>query len=376
MKPCPKIVLDMNTRKNLTLEIKNDACFLKLIKQAPIYTIMLLHEQLKVIESSTERYSIIRDIINRHFGTNFSTTFLQHQIEFFSSSDLFHAYLTFSVDVHQLIADYQKLNSYSIIFTTIQPMSRKCIICKNNDNALPVFQSSKTFLFNENTLEQCIVLYSYCKVCKWSYYPSSYSQDTTRKKCVERQSFSQTNLFYFGGECIYSNKIFRAFSSALICMHASFHGFVKNYNKLFTNNTPFTEKRLDEKQFQINWIIFMILKLLFLWHDKDVIEIPYSLYNRDEVNLFFDQHKSELYSCFVRYWSSCQMHKSTNCTDKCTDIMVIDGHQKTARTTCKFSNCYDNTIEELGPVLVGCPRSPSTNISEYIKLLSFLILHH
>ncbi|CAF4101084.1 unnamed protein product [Rotaria magnacalcarata] len=39
--------------------------------------------------------------------------------------------------------------------------------------------------------------------------------------------------------------------------------------------------------------------------------------------------------------------------------MIVDGHQKTVRIACKFNNCYDNTIEELGPVLVGCPKPVS-----------------
>ncbi|CAF2099776.1 unnamed protein product, partial [Rotaria magnacalcarata] len=39
--------------------------------------------------------------------------------------------------------------------------------------------------------------------------------------------------------------------------------------------------------------------------------------------------------------------------------MIVDGDQKTARITCKFNNCYDNTIEKLCPVLVGCPKSVS-----------------
>ncbi|CAF1159955.1 unnamed protein product [Adineta ricciae] len=128
---------------------------------------------------------------------------------------------------------------------------------------------------------------------------------------------------------------------------------------MFMNKTPFSRKKLDEKKFQINWITYCILKLLFQWSDEEVIEVPYSLYDKNEANAFFDRHKSQLYSAFVKYWSSHAMHKSSNCNIGCTDILIVDGHQKTARTTCKFNNCYDNTIEELGPVLVGCPKSVS-----------------
>jgi len=113
------------------------------------------------------------------------------------------------------------------------------------------------------------------------------------------------------------------------------------------------------------------LKLLFQWTNVDVIEIPYSLHDKDEANACFHRHKNQLYSTFVEYWSNQAMHKASNCTISCTDIVIVDGHKKTARTTCKFKNCYDNTIEELGPVLVGCPQSVSKHSGAYTRLLPF-----
>ncbi|CAF4003110.1 unnamed protein product [Rotaria sordida] len=181
-----------------------------------------------------------------------------------------------------------------------------------------------------------------------------------------------TDAFYFGGECVYSQRIFLSFSTALVTMKASFHGFVKYFNSIFINKTTFPEKKLDEKNFQINWIIYCVLKLLLQWSSEEVIEIPYSLYDKDQANAFFSRHKSQLYSAFVKYWSNKAMHKTSNCTTSCTDILIVDGHQKTARTTCKFNNCYDNTIEELGPVLVGCPKSVSKHSGAYTSTIAFM----
>ncbi|CAF4078535.1 unnamed protein product, partial [Rotaria sordida] len=181
-----------------------------------------------------------------------------------------------------------------------------------------------------------------------------------------------TDAFYFGGECVYSQRIFLSFSTALVTMKASFHGFVKYFNSIFINKTTFPEKKLDEKNFQINWIIYCVLKLLLQWSSEEVIEIPYSLYDKDQANVFFSRHKSQLYSAFVKYWSNKAVHKTSNCTTSCIDILIVDGHQKTARTTCKFNNCYDNTIEELGPVLVGCPKSVSKHSGAYTSTIAFM----
>ena len=357
---------------NSYLENKNDLFFTKLMKQAPIYTIMMLHERIKNASLLDDKYFVIREIINKQFNTNFSLLFIKQQIDFFSSSELFRGYLMYSTDVDQLITDYQKFTNYSIVFNKIEPMSKKCIVCPDNDDMLPIYEASKTFIFTENVLEQCIVLYSHCKICKWSYYPNSYSHDIARKQYIRREQFLNVDAFYFGGECVYSHRIFLSFTTALLTMRASFHGFVKYFNSIFTNKTAFSGKKLDEKNFQINWIVYSVLKLLLQWSDEEVIEIPYSLYDRDQTNVFFYQHKSKLYSEFVRYWSNQALHKTSNCTTRCIDILIVDGHQKTARTTCKFNNCYDNTVEELGPVLVGCPKSVSKCSSAYQSIIAFL----
>ncbi|CAF1554650.1 unnamed protein product, partial [Adineta ricciae] len=344
---------------NTSLDMRNDLFFTKLLKQAPIYTIMTIHERIKNSSMLADKYAVICGIVNKQFNTNFSPGFIQQQIEFFSSSELFRGYLRLSTDVDQMITSYQKLTNYSIVFMKIEPMSKKCIVCSDNDNELPLYQVSKTFIFQENILEQCITLYSHCNKCKWSYFPNSYSHDVMRKQYIRKEQFLNANELYFGGECVYSHRILVSFSTALLAMRASFHGFVKYFNNMFVNKTTFPEKRLDEKNFQINWIIYCVLKLLFQWSDEDVIEIPYSLYEKDEANAFFDRHKSQLYSAFVKYWSNQAINQTSNCTISCTDILIVDGHQKTARVTCKFNKCYDNTIEELGPVLVGCPKSVS-----------------
>ncbi|CAF1646186.1 unnamed protein product [Adineta ricciae] len=272
-------------------------------------------------------------------------------------TDLFRGYLLYSTDVDQLVTDYQKLTNHSIVFKKIEPMSKKCLVCSQNDGVLPVYQVSKTFLFNDNVLEQCIILYSHCKICKWSYYPNSQRNDVVRKQFIRKDQFLNADAFYFGGECVYSRRIFLSFTTALLTMRASFHGFVTYFNSIFTNKTTFSAKKLDEKNFQINWIIYSVLKLLFQWSNEEIIEIPYSLYDKDQANAFFDRHKCQLYSEFVKHWSNQTMHTTANCTARCNDILIVDGHKKTARTTCRFNNCYDNTIVELGPVLVGCPKS-------------------
>lgn len=76
----------------------------------------MLYERRKDIVMPTQKYHIICNIINRQFNTNFSYNFIEQQIKLFSSSELFRAYLMFSIDIEQLIIDYQKLTNYSIMF--------------------------------------------------------------------------------------------------------------------------------------------------------------------------------------------------------------------------------------------------------------------
>jgi len=131
---------DINKMNNTALESRNDLFFIKLLKQAPIHTIMMLHERIKNASILNDKYSVICEIINKQFNTNFSPVFTQQQIEFFSSLELFRGYLMFSTDVDQLIIDYQIFTNYSIRFRKIEPMSKKCILCSDNDNVVSVYQ--------------------------------------------------------------------------------------------------------------------------------------------------------------------------------------------------------------------------------------------
>ena len=70
----------MNIVNGSTLELKNDMFFMKLIKQAPVYTIMTLHQRIKDVVPLSEKYSVIGEMINRQFNTNFSLAFIQQQI--------------------------------------------------------------------------------------------------------------------------------------------------------------------------------------------------------------------------------------------------------------------------------------------------------
>lgn len=100
----------------------------------------------------------------------------------------------------------------------------------------------KTFIFHENTLEQCVTSYSYCKMCKSSFYPNIYRHNATRKYYIQRQQFMNSTEFHFGGECVYSYTIFLCFSSTLLTIHASFHGFTRDSNSEVINKTAFPRK--------------------------------------------------------------------------------------------------------------------------------------
>ncbi|CAF1481011.1 unnamed protein product, partial [Didymodactylos carnosus] len=256
------------------------------------------------------------------------------------------------------------------------PFTRVCVECVERPQ-LKLYELNNFTLFDESSVDTCSVWYGYCIGCKCSYYCNSLSYSGSKCNFVTRESFKFSEFIYFHGtSTVYHQRVMISFASALLSMCSSVSGFVKWYNdKLdtyqkysFSGSTSGSRsvikqsRKMDEKHFQINFLMYEIIKFIFMFIEVDRIEIPMSFRNADDVNTFFYQWKDRCYAAFVRFWMEHKKIFGPVCSDTCSICLVVDGHQKPDRPICKFNNCFDNTINELGPVLVGCPYSSVRNI--------------
>ena len=115
---------------------------------------------------------------------------------------------------------------------------------------------------------------------------------------------------------------------------------------------------LNEKYFQMSWLIINIVKFIFMTTNEKVVRIPMSVRDIDECNDYFLSIKSDLYKNFVGFWTQHKRFTKTCDPNTCSKIFIVDGHQKANRLVCQYKNVFDHSISELGAVQMGCLYSP------------------
>ncbi|CAF1521947.1 unnamed protein product [Didymodactylos carnosus] len=196
------------------------------------------------------------------------------------------------------------------------PFTRVCVECVERPQ-LKLYELNRFTLFDESSVDTCSVWYGYCTCCKCSYYCNSLSYSGSKCNFVTRESFKFNEFIYFHGiSTVYHQRVMISFVSALLSMCSSVSGFVKWYNdKLdiyqkysFSGGTSSSRsvskqsRKTDEKHFQINFLMYEIIKFIFMFIEVDRIEIPISFTNADDANMFFYQWKDRCYAAFVRFW--------------------------------------------------------------------------
>ena len=120
----------------------------------------------------------------------------------------------------------------------------------------------------------------------------------------------------------------------------------------------FCRALLNEKQFQMTWLLVNIVKFIFMTTNETTVSIPMSVRDVHECNDYFLKIKFDLYKSFVAFWT--EHRRFTRLCDPatCSKVFIVDGHQKASRLICQYKDVFDNTIPELGLVQMGCLFSP------------------
>lgn len=102
--------------------------------------------------------------------------------------------------------------------------------------------------------------------------------------------------------------------------------------------------------------------------DKMIIQIP-DVIQRLSHDLFYEANTNYFYELFVKFWSHHDKVQMCQCQPKnqCMLNFVFDTHMKAHRLVCAYTNSCDESIPELGPVAVGCPRMPLRSSSPLLN---------
>lgn len=105
--------------------------------------------------------------------------------------------------------------------------------------------------------------------------------------------------------------------------------------------------------------------------DLSLIRVP-DVIQRSSHDLYYEANAPFFYESFVKFWSQhsqlefCQCHPKQQCSLN----FVFDTHMKAHRLVCAYTSSCDESIIELGPVAIGCPRAPLRSTSIILKDLT------
>ncbi|CAF1470356.1 unnamed protein product [Adineta ricciae] len=307
------------------------------------------------------KFNHIVNIINLYFMKCYEIHTIKTLIEFIST----HSVYSQLFQQHSLSDMMQKYKVNNIAESEgvnelyLKPYTTECIRCKKQLKAT-FSHRSKTIMSLARTYK-ALVSTCVCQDCNIRIFPNFYIDNN--KKIFTVESIKNDQYVYLNGNQIFEQNLLIDFDHQLIQNTVSFEGYTNAYNAkikmiLERQNGQRSMTYLNEKNFQMTWLLVNIVKFSFMTTNDKSIAIPMSVRDVDECNDYFLMIKSDLYEKFVKFWTRHQRFTKTCDPATCSRVFIVDGHQKANRLICQHKDIFDNTIPELGPVQMGCLYSP------------------
>ncbi|CAF1152305.1 unnamed protein product [Didymodactylos carnosus] len=232
--------------------------------------------------------------------------------------------------------------------STFIPSDTNCGVMNCNKTALsePVpYQDVHVFYLDKGS-EDGTLYFKKCPKCKAIYY-----YNFTLLSNGERISSLKTDndVVLWFANVGYHKRLMRQLDSDILHKHSGFSNFANADNYFCEKTNIINRKPMDRIHLEKTWLFWRLTH----YFDRENInlatpasfEFHYTLMNLREV----------CRTVFVRRWSS-KSH-SRYCTKDCSQLLVLDGHQKATRRVCSVKE-LTTPSRELGTVKVGCHRTP------------------
>jgi len=159
-------------------------------------------------------------------------------------------------------------------------------------------------------------------------------------------------VVYLGGRQAFERALIENFTCQLLGKANSWQKFVDGLN-LVGFNTNLTEIKADwRKKLAMAFIKYKVIEF-DLSLGSPMVSMPDTA---NEFDKWMWNEYPRLLSSFVFLWSN---HKTLigACSSRCSQCIVVDGHQKCRRRVCRAKNVKIST-EEFSSITVGCCRTP------------------
>ncbi|CAF4176287.1 unnamed protein product [Rotaria magnacalcarata] len=309
----------------------------------------------------TERVERITSQLRLTFDTKHDVNHVRALLDFFSNPTRQpQAWHHINIDQH-LLTD--------VAAHYMNPFTAICPACNQNLNLNDCNRTMVYICHQRGKVLQGIVYSLKCKHKKnndqsnarpLTIYPNFTEQRDIKRICTK--SLNNGSFVYIGGKYAYERALIEQYTADLICNANSWMKTVDSLNRQAFNGEQHQEHIMDRRTLARMMFIYNIVQFdLFI--GSPCVDLPRSLDQYDDwVWSFYPR----LFASFIYFWSR---HKEILglCTgNKCSEALVVDGHQKCRRRVCKAKE-IEIKNDLLEKMIVGCCRTP-LRYSKYCEL--------
>ncbi|CAF2103032.1 unnamed protein product [Rotaria magnacalcarata] len=283
--------------------------------------------------------------------------------------------LNFSCDIAKIqdhLNEYKSLQLQSAFAKTFSPIilfphRTTCSLC---DKQLKIIFQACAYIIYCTKIEPCLLYKADCHQCRRSYRISSiYATD--RKETIVTSESQKVECIHYSGSLVFSKEFLVSFSCQLIDNYVTFDAFaastVKTINKLHSNNADVITSDNLARSLEAVWLYYELTNFVFMTSKSTEISYPCAMSegrtkikgNQSLRAIFIERNLNWIYHVFTVFWSRHQdIFGSCKCGN-CSQVIILDGHQKPRRLVCKYDNVTSLiNADELGPLNRGCPYPP------------------
>ena len=244
--------------------------------------------------------------------------------------------------------------------TSLLPFTNVCIDCHG---PLSHYLSKAIRIICKQTVTNGLSITAICNRCSLRYGHSSVESmhQQTRRVTVPSMN-SPVQVFFLTDTIAFTHSVLHDFTLSLLHSYAAFNGFTCTIIQHIARTQP-TQRDfipLDSltKRFQTHWMLWQLIHFEFMLGNSSIVSMPSSL-DRIAIDDHFEMSSGWWYHLFTVFWSRHACVPSIQCNPTiCSRVVITDGHQKTRRLVCQFSEMVDTSIVEMGPIQTGCPLAP------------------
>ena len=345
------------------------ASLVKPLGITPLFFVARLRADLSSIPdqvlSPHDRTELITAAVNNHYNARHSTESMC------TLCNLLAIHRTF-VDRVLLFDDYKLFvrqpsvaneivsNAKYLHLQCLLPFTDKCVDC---GELLVNYAEKPIRIVCKNTITSALSITARCSRCFLRYGHSSVeaTRSSTRRITVDSLK-SPSKIFYLCDTLAFTHFVLQDFTFSMLDAYAAFNGFVKTILDHVARSQP-REKDLTPieqltKTFESTWMLWQLAHFELMLSDEPIFLVPASL-NREALDEHFESLSGWWYHLFSVFWSRHECLPNIACDPSiCSRVAITDGHQKTRRLVCQYTDLVDKSLIEMGPVQVGCPMAP------------------